>query len=251
MLILGKDNVRILEHLPRTFLFIDDGDLIDRLSLPKRQKVTVLDFKRHSLNPLAKMDYRKARALIEIFDAAFPEGANTLTKKNSNFVLLKALLDRPKYLDTLIPESREPAEQDAAQKIETLLLSPLIKHFTCNPTNFSLTGTIVARLNRAELGDFDCLVIGNLLINAYPGNVVVSDYGTYVCPFHLSLIRQERLTVSVPVLDDLKTLKSAFLLRDITPARTTFDDATVLANASGKAAGTTEYSDFISAAMGG
>lgn len=250
MLIVGKEYARILDHLPTSYLFIDDGELIDRLTFPKRRKITVLDFDTHSLNPLKDMSYRKAREFIQILDATFPEGQNTLTKKNSNFLILKALLDNPKHLETLIAPSREPAQIDASQKIETLLFSPLLRKFLTRPTNFSLTGTIVARLNRAELGDFDCFVITNLLMSAYKGHIVIPDYGTYACPFHLSFIRQDRLIAGVHVLEELpEALQRAFLLSGITPAHCTFADADVLANADGILQGTNDYRDFIFQAM--
>src|SRR5437016_486830 len=99
-LIVGADQTPILESIKGNFLFIDDGPLIDQLDIPQRKKVVHFDVSKHHLNPLHEMDYRKAREFMAIIDAIFPEGENTLTKKNANFVLLTSLLDKPTYLDS-------------------------------------------------------------------------------------------------------------------------------------------------------
>jgi hypothetical protein len=56
-----------------------------------------------------------------------------------------------------------------------LLVSPILKRVLCNPTNFSFNprSAILARLNRAELGDFDALVLGLFLMAHFKGQVVV------------------------------------------------------------------------------
>src|ERR1700709_184530 len=72
--------------------------------------------------------YRRARDFIAVLDAVFPDGQNTLTKKNANFHILSALLDEPTYLHKLLkPDKKDPAKQDAYQKIETLLMSPVLR----------------------------------------------------------------------------------------------------------------------------
>lgn len=252
MLILGKNNERILDHLPPTFLFIDDGDLISKLTLPKllprKRKITVLDFKKHFFNPLKNVDHRKARAFAEIAYAASPQGENTLTVRNGKRALARLVLNA-KSLDKL-PRSKEPENIEANATVDDILFSPVVRRFLTRTTNFPIEGTIIARLDRASLGDFDCFVIANLLMSSYKGHIVVPDYGTYACPFHLSLIRQNRLTVGVHVLDELPpSLQRAFLLTTIIPAHTTFKDAEILANAAGVPEGTNDWNDFIFDAM--
>jgi hypothetical protein len=250
MTIVGTNAEPILENLPETFLIIDDGPLIDRLTLPKRRKVTRFDPSKHSFNPLKDIDYRKARNFISLLDAVFPEGAETLTRKNANFAILKALLKEPDNLTNLLSPSEDPGEKDAYQKIETLLISPVLKNVLCKPKNFPLDGILIARLNRAELGDFDCFVLGNLLMSEYKGQVVVTDYGFYAAPFHMSLIREGRLTAQVNFLDELpEKIREQLLLRDKQPSHATFDDAEVLAIYSGHARGSVGFSDYISEAM--
>lgn len=164
-LIVGTKKQPIIQNLPDAFLLIDDGELIDAVELPKRRTVTIFDPLVHAFNPLKGMNYRRARDFIAVLDAVFPEGESTLTRKNSNFVLLEALLNKPKRLDTLIPAKSDSAYVDARQKIQTLLFSPTLKNVLTRPTNISFKGIMLAKLNRAELGDFDCFVLANLLIS--------------------------------------------------------------------------------------
>ena len=247
-LIVGSDKTPILQNLPQKFLFIDDGSLIHELHLPERRSITILDFDKHSFNPLNGMDYRKAREFINVLDAAFPEGENTLTARNSRFFLLNALLSKPRHLEKLIEPEKDT--MDAYQKIQTLLLSPILKNVLTRPTNFSFKGTIIARLDRAELGDFDCFVLANLLISQYPGPVVIPDFGFYACPLHVKLIRQNRLIAGVNSFDELPKFRNHLLLfnRKI-GSGTTPKDAETLALYAGLMPGTNEYHDFIHASI--
>jgi hypothetical protein len=49
----------------------------------------------------------------------------------------------------------------------------------CNRTDFSFNpcSVILARVNRKELGDFDALIIGLLLMSHFEGQAVVPDFG--------------------------------------------------------------------------
>jgi hypothetical protein len=61
--------------------------------------------------------------------------------------------------------------------VADLLASPVLSRVLCNPTNFSFNpnSVILARLNRAELGDFDALILGLLLMAQCKRQVVVHD----------------------------------------------------------------------------
>lgn len=251
MLILGTDKTdTFLDHLPDHYLLIDDGPVIDGITLPSRRKITRFDPTKHSFNPLKGMTYQQARHFITLLDAIFPEGANTLTKKNSNFILLKALLGKTTTLDRLIPPSKDPAQQDAHQKIQTLLLSPVLKRVLLNPTNLPLDGILIARLDRAVLGDFDCFVLGNLLISQYQGTVVVPDFGFYACPNHAQLVRQNRLIVGLHFLDEVPlALRNSLLLGTVLPRHCTYEDAVCLAGYVGISKGTNAFADFIDASL--
>ena len=246
-LFVGFDKQPLLYDLPQRFLFIDDGELIDKLDLPPRRSVTHLDLAEHSFNPLKGMDYRKARAFIDVLDASFPEGAATLTRRGSNFVLLKALLAKPRRLDRLLTDSKDPHERDAFQKIQTLLLSPVLERVLNRPTNLSFKGTLIARLDRAAIGDFDAFVLGNLLMAEFRGAVTVPDFGFYASPSHLTLVRQGRLTAGVNFLDELpEKLRQAFLANaHIEGSGTTHTDAELLAIYEGYVPGTNAHNDFV------
>lgn len=249
----GFDRSPLLHHVrqhPGPFLIIDTGEIIDHLTLPKRRVVTVFDPAEHSLNVLKGMDERKAETFLHTLDAIFPEGAQTLTKRYSNHLLFKALLESPKRLDALVGPSKDPYQRDAYEKIERLLLSPVLKRVLNNPTNFPLTGYVLARLDPAVLGSFNCFVLGNFLAMAYPGQVVFSDLGFYGHKGHRELVRQGRLTAHVLSLSQVPDLATELLsIEGISASRATYDDAEILALHAGKKRGLEEFTDFVHFAM--
>lgn len=252
-LVIGTHKAAILQHATERFLFIDDGPLIDALKLPERLKVVRFDVGKHRLNPLQGMDYKRAREFIAVLGAVFPEGESTLTKKNADFVLLEALLDKPTYLDKLLrPDKKDAARQDAYQKIETLLMSPVLRKVLCQPTNFSMKGVVLARLDRAVLGDFDCFLLANLLISQFEGTVIIPDGGFYLRPHHVSLIRQNRLVVGINTLSEVsEELRQTLLtIPKKIPSQTTYKDAAELASYLEKNPPHTDgYDTFIKGAM--
>ncbi len=253
-LIVGTKTEEILHHLPDTYLLIDDGELLDQVILPKRRKVHVLDVREDSFNPLKDMSYTKAQDFVSVLCAIFPEGENTLTKATFKYQLLDALLNKPKSLETLIPDTKET--QYTYQKIQTLLLSPVLKNVLLNRTTLSFKGIILARLNRAELGDFDCFVLASLLISQYPGPVVIPDFGFYAHAGHSNLIRQNRLVAGISSFDQVPFLRSQLLLIDEKIAsHCTADDAKLLALYRGlqpdPSREDSPYNKFITKAIGG
>ena len=247
-LIVGANKAPILQHLPERFLFIDDGPLIAKLDRRPDQITTVLDLERHTLNPLKDMTYRRAREFVDVLNAVFPEGENTLTKRNSDFILLEALLDKPRFLDKLIKDTKET--HDAYQKIQTLLLSPVLESVLNKQTNMSLKGTVIARLDRAELGDFDAFVLANMLISAYDGPVVLPDFGFYATRFHRGLMRQGRLIAGISSFDELPDMRTALLAIEHKEAsRCIPDDAALLAQYAGIPTNSNAYADFIHASI--
>ena len=255
-LIVGAEKSRILESFDfsSSFLMIDDGELIDALAVPPRRKVVRFDVGKHRFNPLQGMDYRRAREFVSVLDAVFPEGDNTLTKKNANFALLTALLDEPSYLHKLLRPDKDPAKQDAYQKIQTLLLSPVLSTVLCKARNFSMNGIVLARLDRAVLGDFVCQVLAWLLISQSREQVVITD-GSYLRDHHIALIRQGRLTVQVSTLARVPPLLRQELLtiENKRGVRANYDDAVTLANYAGLRPDPTRqdnpYNRFIDEAM--
>ena len=73
------------------------------------------------------------------------------------------------------------------------------------PRWFLSGGSIIARLDRKELGDDDAKVIANILIAKYKGQIVIEDFGFYAREHHAALIREERLIAGVYTLSDCQT----------------------------------------------
>jgi len=247
-LFIGADRTEILSRLTPPYLLIDDGPFIDRL--PKRR---VFNTTKHSLNILKDMDYRKARNFLHVLDAAFPEGENTLTRKNSNFLILKALLDNPKSLSNMIVPDKEPASVDAYQKIHTLLLSPVLSRVLARDTNFNFDDVVLARLDRSVIGDFDAFVIAHFLISHYQHQVVIPDFGFYGRDYLTYLIRQDRLIAGVQTLSQLspKLRQEVLLIEDKEGRGCTYDDAVVLTNYKGISPNAREYREQIAELVGG
>jgi hypothetical protein len=82
---------------PKAGLFIDD-------MVPKIPLAKVFDPKKHSFNPLAGIDYKKARAIADVLYTIAPQGENALTVRNGKRALLKALL-KAERLDQVRGES--------------------------------------------------------------------------------------------------------------------------------------------------
>ena len=123
----------------------------------------------------------------------------------------------------------------------------------CNPTNFSFNprSVILARVNRAELGEFDATVVALFLIMQFKGQIVLEDGGFYLREMHSALIRENRLIAGVDFLDQLPPkLRQLAVLTDTVPSGTTFEDAETLAEYAGLQRATNEYNDFVSSALG-
>lgn len=240
----GLDQTPLLQSLPKRFLFIDDGPLIEHLTFPSQPSATFLNLKADHFNPVSDMTEMKADAFIDIIDATFPQGRSTLTNRYSNHIIFKALLDNPQRLSTLVEppaNNKDIYQKDAFEKIERLLMYEVLEKVLDRPTNISFTvrrqgkrdahKTIIAKLNRAALGDRVCFVLANFLIANYPGTVVIPDFGFYQCPFHIQLIRDGRLIVGVNSLSEVPNFKQDLLLFDQKSAsHCTLEDAELLAD---------------------
>lgn len=248
-LIVGKNSAPILDYVPRgNFLIIDDGPVIDQLSVRAR----TFDPSKHSLSLLKDISYRSACDFVSVLEAAFPGGSETLTKQNTSMEFLTALLGKPKSFATLIKDTKET--KDAYNKLQRLLISPVLGPIlTASPRlNFSLKGTLIARLNRKELGEFDAFFLGNLLISRYPGTVIIPDFGFYAADFHISLIRQNRLIAGLRSFEEVPELKTDLVqIGTKVGSQCTPDDAEVLAAYSGYPKGTDGYSTYVQSCVTG
>jgi hypothetical protein len=158
---------------------------------------------KHSFNPLKGIDYKRARKLAELFYTISPQGDNTLTVRNGKRALLKALLKA----DRLDRVKAAKGDEEVKALMDDILGSPVLRGVLCTDGNdFSFGGhntKISARINRAELGDFDALVLGLLLMSHAQGQVIVPDLGFYGRDFHSRFICEERLIARVSYLDEL------------------------------------------------
>lgn len=133
------------------------------------------------------------------------------------------------------------------------MISPVLRRVLCNPTNFSFNpnSVILARINRAELGDFDALVLGMLLMVHFKGQLIVPDFGFYGRECHVSYIREERLIAGVNFLGELspKLRQGVLLIADKIATGTTMEDAEALAGYERLVDGTTGFNDFVQGAI--
>lgn len=233
------------------FLLIDD----EARDIPRSR---VFDPTKHSFNPLKSIDYKRARELTELFYTIAPQGEGTLTVRNGKRALLKALLkaDRLDQVrgETVSGKHGRPEDDEVKGMMDDILMSPVLRRVLCNPTNFSFNpkSAIVARISRKELGDFDALVLGLLLMSHAQGQVVVPDLGFYGRDFHSRLIREERLIAGVNFLDELPPglRKSVLLISDKVPSGTTVDDAEELARYERLIKGTNAFNEFVERTTG-
>ena len=230
------------------------GCLLIADEIPEIARARIFDPAQHSFNPLKNLDYRKAREIADILYTASPQGENTLTVRNGKRALLRLLMEQPERFDTISPKKSDDPTKEAMAAIGDMLISPVLRNVLCKPTNFSFNprSTILARINRAELGDFDALILGLFLIAHYKGQVVIPDFGFYAREMHTPLIRQDRLISGIDTLQELppKLRQAVLLISDKIGSGTTFDDAETLAQYAGLVRGRNNYNDFVEGVMG-
>jgi hypothetical protein len=224
--------------------------------VPKIKNARVFDPMKHCFDPLKGMDYKKAAEFVAALQTLFPGGENTLTKEDAEFILLDALLSKPKSLETLIPASKDSAKEKARRMMGRLLLSPILKRVLCSrgeeySFNSNWRSVILARINRAKLGEFDSLALGHLLMLQFKGQIVVPDFGFYGREIHMNLLREERLIVGVNTLAELppKLRQSVLLIKDKVASGTTVEDAETLAKYARFVPGTVGFNDFVAGAI--
>lgn len=227
---------------------------------PAIRNVKVFDPHTHSFNPLSEMTYRKACDIVDIFDALFPRGDGTLTKDTGLDFIAEALEARPASLDRLIPKPLKNATTGqiwAYSKVRRILRSPVLRRVLANPNNLDFKplnnprAKIAARLDRAELGNFDALVLGLFLMAHYKGQLVVPDFGFYGRDVHESLILEERLVAGVDYLGQLppKLRQTVLSIGEKIPSGTNYEDAKTLAIDGGHVPGSGPFDYFINTAM--
>jgi len=212
------------------FLLIDDGPIADAFA--ERFAARTFDPAKDSFNPLRGMTHRQAREFADILYIASPHGETTLTVRNGKRKMPSLLLENSR-LDQL-KGGADPGVVEAIDTINDLLFSPTLKRVLCRH-DFHIVEkrSIIARLNRAALGDFDALVLGLLLISQTKGHqVIVPDGGFYLKDIHTYLVRQNRLTVGLNFLAELRKselIQNAVVgIKDKIALRCTPEDAELL-----------------------
>ena len=119
-------------------------------------------------------------------------------------------------------------------KIGTLLMSPTIRNIVGQKNStFFLTrnNIIIADLNRAKIGDLTARLLGGLLISRSSGHVYINDLAFFSSDHFVSLLTQNRFTVSLQFLDEIpQRLRQAVLsIDDKIVLRTNHHDAEELA----------------------
>lgn len=242
-------NADFTEHFlqtPEPFILIDDGP-IAAVFLKTFPDASVFSPRNNSFNPLSGIDYKRARDFASILYTAAPEGKDTLTVRNGRRALARLVLNSSR-LDRVYANETDPGEVEALATIKDALFSPTLKRVLCPRTrDFPFKGSVIAKIDRAELGDTDAFLLALLLIQQHKGQVIVPDFGFYGRDFHMSLIRQNRLTAGVHFLDELspKLQKAMLLIKDKQYGQCTWEDAEVLALYKGLQPHTTSHTEFL------
>jgi len=213
------------------FLFIDD-------EVPDIRRARVFNPTKCFFNPLKGLTHVRARELANVLYTTTPQGENTLTVRNGRRALLSLLLANKRLDKIEAPEKAEPGVIDAVELVKDILMSPVLKEMLCSGKeafSFDMRSPIVARVNRAELGEFDSLVIGLILMNHYRGQLIIPHLEFYGRDAHVSLIRQGRLIAGVECLDDLplRLRRAVLSIPDRVGRGVLYDDAVTLAKYSG------------------
>jgi hypothetical protein len=225
-------------------LFIDD----EIPEIPDKFRPKIFDPKKHHFNPLRNITKKKARDISKILYAASPQGENTLTVRNGRRALAKALL-RAKRLDEV------EGDEEVTGMIDDLLFTDEARKVFCNQGkgfDFDTKSVILARVNRAELGEEDALTLGLFLMLEYPGQIVVPNFGFLGRDIHVSLVDQNRLIAGLNTLAELppKLRQAVLLIKDKEGRGATAEDADTLAVYNSRfPRGTNEFNAVVAAAM--
>jgi hypothetical protein len=235
-------------ELPKgSFLFIDD-------EVPAHPKAKVFDPLKHSFNPLRNLDKKRARELADVLYTVSPQGENTLTVRNGRRALAVALADAKRLDELQVRSDIKGVKEEVEGMIGELLFTDVMRGVLCSENDFGFTGKntkVFARLNRAELGEYDALILGLFLMAQFKGQIVLPDGGFYLREAHVSLIRENRLIAGVNTLQELspKLRQNILLIPEKIASGATFDDAETLAGYAGLARTANGFRDFVADAI--
>jgi hypothetical protein len=218
------------------FLYIDD-------EVPEVARSRIFDPREHCFNPLKGITYENARMLANVIYTAYPQGETTLTVRNGRIDLVPVLRQGTRF------DKLKVYSEEVARLVGDILESPVLRRVLCTdaPFSFNPRSRILARINRAELAEFDAKVLAFMLMAHFRGTVIVPDFGFYGREAHMPLLRQNRLIAGVNFLDEVpRELRNALLLvKDKHASGATVEDAETLAKYARKRRDTMGYNDFI------
>ena len=224
-------------------LYVDD----EIPHIPHWKRPKIFDPLKHGFNPLKDIDYRKAREIADVLYTVYPQGENTLTVRNGKRALLKALL-HSKSLDKI------KGDEEVSGMIGDILASPVLRGVFCDGRRFTFNpkSANLARINRAELGRFDALVLGLLLIAQFKGQLVLPTFGFYGRDAHVNLIEEDGVIAGgVNTLGELSPLlrQNMLLVTEKVASGAIVEDAEELAKYERLARGTNGFMDFVAKAI--
>jgi hypothetical protein len=224
------------------YLFIDD-EIPD---IPDWKRPKIFDPLKHGFNPLKDIDYRKAREIADVLYTVYPQGENTLTVRNGKRALLKALL-HSESLDKI------KGDEEVSGMIGDILASPVLRGVFCEGRRFTFNpkSANLARINRAELGRFDALVLGLLLIAHFKSQLVIPKFGFFGRDAHVNLIEEDRLIAGLNTIGEVPELlrQNLLLVSEKVASGAIADDAEELAKYQGLLKGTNAFNDFVGKAI--
>jgi hypothetical protein len=225
----------------RGFLFIHD-------KVPKLPLAQTFDPSKHSIDPLRNLTHRQARDLADVLYTTTPQGENTLTVRNGRRALAPALHDAKRF------DLIETDDDEVQGMKDDLLFLPELRAVLCAEKpifSFKPHTRIFARIDRAELGEYSALVLGLILINHYPGQIIIPDFGFYGRNAHTNLIRQNRLIAGVRFLAELplQLRQSVLSIKEKTVAGALHEDAELLAKYAGLSPQTNGFQAYVDVAM--
>jgi hypothetical protein len=232
---------KTFQYEPGSLIIADDPVL--------EEGAKVYDPAEHGLNALP-LKYREAR---EFAAGAYPD-KDLMTYRNGRRALTRLTMNADR-LDRL-HYRRSDDDKEAKGVVEDMLLSPLLRRMLREPFPRWLHAgsTIMARINRKEIGDDDARIIANTLISQFKGQIVIEDFGFYAREHHAALIREERLIAGVYTLSELPDkLRDRAMLMPKIGKGCTYEDAAELAKYEGLRPDPTReknpYNEFIDEAM--
>lgn len=210
---LGLGAHDFLQYATAPFLLIDGGEIAEEFATAF-PAARIFEPSRHSFDPLHNIDHKKARDITSALFSYQEHGKTTLTKGEGARALAPLLLELSSLERVPEPKKDDRGMIEAIATVNDLLFSPVLRKVFCTKPDFfpHKKRSIIARINRAELGDFDAFFLATFLTLQFQGQVIVPDFGFYGRDFYTALIQQNRLVAGLRYLGEVPTPLQRVLL---------------------------------------